>query len=121
MRKILVVEDELDIAKVLLRRLKDAGFETECAQDAYLAIKFCHDFDPDLVILDLMLPAGGGLFVLKNIRLSPKTSTIPVLVLTGIKDEEYKKKVLDQGVSAYMEKPYDHQELIDTINKLLVT
>ncbi|MFA6384773.1 MAG: response regulator [Candidatus Omnitrophota bacterium] len=120
MKKILVVEDEVDIAKVLLKRLNDAGFETQCALDAYLAVKFCHDFAPDLVILDLMLPAGGGLFVLENIRASAKTNSIPVLVLTGIKDEEYKQKVLDQGVSAYMEKPYEHQELIKTINKILV-
>lgn len=121
MRKVLVVEDDVDVAKVLLKRLDDAGFETQCARDAYLAVKFCHDFNPDLIILDLMLPAGGGLFVLENIRGVVKTKDIPVLVLTGIKDEEYKQKILTQGVSAFMEKPYDHLELIKTVNKLLVT
>ncbi len=119
MKKILIVEDETDIAKVLLKRLSDAGFEIQYASDAYLAVKLAHESKPDLIILDLMLPAGGGLFVLKNLKLSDPTNVIPVLVLTGIKDEEYKKNVIAEGVSAYMEKPYDHHELLSVINKLL--
>ena len=119
MPKILVVEDEVDIAKVLLKRLSDAGFETQFANDAYLAVRLTHEFKPDLIILDLMLPSGGGLSVLKNIRLVFSTSFIPVLVLTGIKDEEYKKKVMAEGVDEYMEKPYDHNSLLSVINKLL--
>ena len=119
MSKILVVEDEEDVAKVLLTRLSVAGFQASVAADAYEAIKLAHEFNPDLVILDIMLPAGGGLFVFNNIKLSHPLNLVPVLVLTGIRDEEFKNSLMAQGVDAYMEKPYDHLELIKVIKDLL--
>ena len=120
MPKILIVEDEVDITTVLKKRLNDLGFQVVVAQDGYEGTQLAHKEVPDLVILDLMLPVGGGLSVLQNIRMSAQIRDIPVLVLTGIKDAEYKKKVLAAGADIYMEKPYDPQELADNINKLLV-
>jgi DNA-binding response OmpR family regulator len=117
--KILIIEDEPDIAKVLKKRLMDYNFEVICAIDAYVGIKLAHDEKPDLIILDIMLPAGGGLSVLKNIRVSTKTAFIPVVVLTGMSDDEYKKKILQEGVEAYLQKPYDIGELVGTINTII--
>jgi DNA-binding response OmpR family regulator len=119
MKKILIIEDEQDIVKVLYKKLTDNKFEVVWAQDAYAGVKSAHDEKPDLIILDLMLPAGGGLKTLQNIRNSLKTAFIPVIVLTGMKDEQYKKQVLEAGVEAYMEKPYDFSELLGVINKAL--
>lgn len=119
MPKILIIEDEHDVAKVVSKRLSDAGFESVVAGDAYRGVELAHKEKPDLIILDLMLPAGGGIGALKNIRGSSHTANIPVVVLTGMQDAAYKKNILDQGVEAYLEKPYDAQELIETIKGVL--
>jgi DNA-binding response OmpR family regulator len=117
-KRVLIVEDEQDIAMVLCHRLQDAGYEVAAAPDAIMAISECHKFKPNLVILDLMLPAGGGLSVLRNLRQSVRTNLIPILILTGSKDAALKKAVLDAGADAFFEKPYDHLELIATIKRL---
>lgn len=119
MSKILIIEDEYDVVKVVSKRLSDAGFETVVAGDAYQGVDLAHKEKPDLIILDLMLPAGGGIKVLKDIRISSHTAYIPVVVLTGMQDAAYKKNILDQGVEAYLEKPYDAEELIETIKSIL--
>jgi DNA-binding response OmpR family regulator len=116
---VLIVEDEQDVAIVLAKRLKDEGFEVIMAQDAYEGFSLALKDKPDLVLLDLMLPAGGGLQVLQNIRNSSKIMDMPVVVITGIKDVEYEQKVLKAGVEAYLEKPYDFEQLKGIIQKIL--
>jgi len=119
MSKILIIEDEPDIAKVVRKRLMDHDYEAICAPDGYSGVQLARKEAPDLIILDLMLPAGGGLNALQNLRLSPKTQLTPVIVLTGMQDAEYKKKVLDEGVDAYLEKPFESKALLRTIGYLL--
>ncbi|MDP8259770.1 MAG: response regulator transcription factor [Candidatus Gygaella obscura] len=119
MAKILIIEDEPDAARVVSKRLKNHGFDVAIAEDAYQGVKMAHEILPNLIILDLMLPAGGGLSVLKNIRLSSQLQSIPILVLTASKDEQHKKKIIDEGVDAFMEKPYDADELLTNIVRLL--
>lgn len=119
MSKILIIDDEPDTAKVIVKRLTQHGFNCVVATDAYQGVKFAHEEKPDLIILDVMLPAGGGLSVLKNIRLSAKTRHIPVVALTGVKDESRKQQILDEGVDAYLEKPYEPDILISTIQNIL--
>src|SRR4030043_1008903 len=115
MSKILIIEDEPDTAKVVAKRLTQSSFEVVVAIYAYEGVKFVHKERPDLVILDLMLPAGGGLSVLKNMRMTAEIRYIPVVVLTGIKNEDYKQQILNEGVEAYLEKPYEPDVLISTI------
>ncbi len=119
MPKILIIEDELDIAKVLSKRVTEAGFEVILSSDAYQGIQMAHKQRPDLIILDLMMPAGGGLALLKKMKLSVHTMSIPVVVLTASKDEKLKRDVLNEGVEAYLQKPYNAEELINTIKNLL--
>lgn len=119
MSKILIIEDELDVQKVVARRLSQHGFEVVAADDGCRGIELAHSSEPDLIVLDFMLPAGNGLVVLKNLRSSSHTRYIPVVILTSMKNEEYKQKVLDEGVSAYLEKPYEPDELIRTIEGIL--
>jgi DNA-binding response OmpR family regulator len=66
-----------------------------------------------------MLPLGGGMTVLRNLRISTHTNSIPVLVLTGMQDEELKKNILEMGVAFYMQKPYEIEELTKEINRIL--
>jgi DNA-binding response OmpR family regulator len=119
MPKLLVIEDETDILKVMYKVLKKDGFDVVVAVDGYQGVDFAHREKPDLIVLDLMLPAGGGLTVLQHLKTSTKTMNIPVVVLTGMQDEVYKKKVIDKGVEAYLEKPYDSKVLIKTIHDVL--
>ncbi|HTZ11308.1 MAG TPA: response regulator transcription factor [Candidatus Margulisiibacteriota bacterium] len=119
MSKILIIEDEPDTAKVVARRLTQGGFEVVVAVDAYEGVKLAHKERPDLIILDLMLPAGGGVSVLEKIRMSADIRTTPVVVLTGSKNEDYKQRIIDQGVEAYLEKPYEPDVLISTIQEIL--
>ena len=119
MPKILIIEDEADAAMLLEKRLSKNGFEVLTANDVPESIELLQKEKVDLVILDLMLPAGGGVTVLKSLRRDARTSGIPVVVLTASHSPGYKQKVLDGGVQAYLEKPYDPVELIAAIRDLL--
>jgi DNA-binding response OmpR family regulator len=118
-KKILIIEDEQDVARLLAVRLRSVGYEVVIAVDAALGVRLAHRENPDLIILDLMLPAGGGLSVLENLRLSAHFRDTPIIILTGIKDEEYKNKVMEKGVDGYFEKPYNSDELINAIKDIL--
>ncbi len=120
MKKILIVEDEVDIVKVLTKRLTEQDLEVVVANEGYQGIALAHQEKPDLIILDLMLPTGDGMSVLKNLQLSQQTELIPIMVLTGKKDEEYKQKILGEGIKAYLEKPYDPDQLITIVKNILV-
>ena len=119
MATILVVEDELDVQKVVAKRLTSRGFTVHCASDGYQAVQKAHSLAPDLILLDLQLPAGDGLSVLRKLRISGSTKKTHIVVLTGMTNELYKQNVLAEGVDAYLQKPYDSQVLLETIDKIL--
>ena len=119
MATILVVEDELDVQKVVAKRLTSRGFTVHCASDGYQAVEKAHKIAPDLIVLDLQLPAGDGLSVLRKLRISDSTKKTHIVVLTGMTNELIKQSVLTEGVDAYLQKPYDSQVLLETIDKIL--
>jgi len=119
MATILVVEDELDVQKVVAKRLTSRGFTVHCASDGYQAVQLAHKIAPDLIVLDLQLPAGDGLSVLRKLRISDSTKKTHIVVLTGMTNELIKQSVLIEGVDAYLQKPYDSHVLLDTIDKIL--
>ncbi len=116
---ILVVEDELDVQKVVAKRLSSRGFTVHCASDGYQAVHKAHSLAPDLIVLDLQLPAGDGLSVLRKLRISKDTKKTHIVVLTGMTNELFKQSILTEGVDAYLQKPYDSQVLLDTIDRIL--
>jgi len=119
MATILIVEDELDVQKVVAKRLTSRGFTVHCASDGYQAVEKAHKVAPDLIVLDLQLPAGDGLSVLRKLRISDSTKKTHIVVLTGMTNELIKQSVLTEGVDAYLQKPYDSQVLLETIDKIL--
>ncbi len=119
MSKILIVEDVIDTQNVLRKRLSKEGFECVFADDGYQAVTMAHQVCPSLIILDLKLPGGNGLDVIKKLKLSVDTRYIPIIVLTGIKDDEYKRSVLNEGVKAYLEKPCDSYVFMSAIKHIL--
>jgi len=119
MKKILIVEDDLEILKALNELLKKEGFEVVSATDGLFAIKLAQDNRPDLVILDLMLPVGDGLTVLQRLKLSTHTNKTPILILTSMENERYKKLIYDEGVDGYFQKPYAPEKLVEEVKKLI--
>ncbi|MFC2149687.1 response regulator transcription factor [Candidatus Auribacterota bacterium] len=119
MKKILIAEDEMDMAEIMKERLSMAGFDVVLAYDGYQGVQMAHKEKPDLMILDIMMPAGDGLSVLKRLRMSEDTKDMPIIVLTATRKEEYKKKAFEMGVFDFMYKPCDSALLINKINEAL--
>jgi len=119
MHKVLIVEDDLDFLQILERRLQEHGFEVMEALDTFQATQIAHDKKPDIIILDLRLPGGGGVAALKNLRLSAHTKDIPVIVSTAMRDNVLKDAVSQKTIAAYFEKPYEIEDLIVKIKEIL--
>lgn len=120
MRKILIVEDDLDFLEILQKRFSQHHFQVFVALDAFQATELAHREKPDMILLDLKLPGGGGQSILNNIRLSVYTRTIPVVVSTATHDRQLKDSFEKQGVVAYFEKPYEVEKLILKIKEILL-
>ncbi len=118
-KKILIVEDNEDVALGLTIRFAGAGFEVRSVATAVDGMKAIDLFEPDLVLLDLLVPGGGGYSVLKALRRAPHTGHVPVIIMTGLDDKEYKDKIRALGVNAFLEKPCDPERLMAMARDLL--
>lgn len=108
-KKILVVDDEKPIADILQFNLKKEGYEVFCAYDGNEALKLVEELQPDLILLDIMLPQRDGMEVCREVR---KTSEIPIIMLTA-KDSEIDKVLgLELGADDYVTKPFSTREII---------
>ncbi|MFH1593869.1 MAG: response regulator [Candidatus Omnitrophota bacterium] len=118
--KILIVEDNAQDRKIITKVLNKAGLrDLVYAQDGYQGTSLAHKEKPDLIILDINMPAGNGLSILQNLKMAAETENIPVIVHSGSKDEEHKKKVLRYGAEAFVEKSADPGRLLDAVQKVL--
>jgi len=117
--KILIVEDEKDIVKMLDYNLKKEGFRTISARDGEDALDYAAHEHPDLILLDLMLPGKDGLEVCKELKKDNKTSAIPVIMLTAKSQEADKVIGLELGADDYVTKPFSPRELIARIKAVL--
>jgi two-component system alkaline phosphatase synthesis response regulator PhoP len=117
--KILIVEDEKDIVKVLDYNLKKEGLRTAVAYDGEEALELAKKEHPDLILLDLMLPEVGGLEVCKTLKGDSKTATIPIIMLTAKTQESDKVVGLELGADDYVTKPFSPRELIARIKAVL--
>jgi len=122
MATILLVEDAADLAQVIARELEAAGYETLRAADGLAALELYARRQPDLVILDWMLPKLDGLDVLRQIRQSCErtaSAAVPVLMLTA-RDEEADRVIgLEVGADDYLTKPFGMRELMARVRALL--
>ncbi len=118
-KKILIVDDERDIVKALTIRLRGAGYEVVTAFDGAQAIFVSHKENPDLILLDIRMPAGDGFSVAEKLRHSVNTSSIPVIFLTGSPERNSEEKAMNLGARFYIKKPYDPEELLDAIKRAL--
>ena len=118
-KKILIVDDEKDWVEMLSLRLIHSGYQVEVAFDGLQAVTQAVQLKPDLILLDIMMPAGGGLGVLKNMRTSTKTFSMPVIVITAKGDKETQEASEKLGISGYFVKPVDMVALLLKIKEVL--
>ncbi len=117
--KILVVDDDQDMIMGLTVRLKANGFSVVAAADAPTALTVAVKEQPDLVILDLGLPGGHGLEVLRRFRTNAKFMLIPIIILSSQPAAIIEKLSLKGGAQAFFQKPADTRKLFAAIDRLL--
>ncbi len=103
-KRILVVEDENELANVYTMRLEAEGFEVKRVEDGEAALAIVKDFHPDLILLDVMMPKISGFEVLDILRNTPETATYKVVMLTALSQESDKQRAKDLGVDDYIVK-----------------
>ena len=116
-RKVLIVEDDSNIAELLHLYLEKEGFETAVAGDGGKGVELFRSFHPELVLLDIMLPVMDGWSVLKKIRENDKT---PVIMLTAKGETQDKVAGLEGGADDYIVKPFEMKEVLARIHAVLI-
>jgi phosphate regulon transcriptional regulator PhoB len=114
--KVLVVDDEAPIVEVITYNLRKEGFQTVSAMDAETCIDLARSEKPDLIILDVMLPAASGFDVCRSLR---RTSDVPIIMLTARAEETDRVVGLELGADDYITKPFSIRELMARVKAIL--
>ena len=117
--KILIVDDDADLRAALKLRLRASSYQTVSAVDGYSAITQAQKEKPDLIILDIGLPAGDGFVVLDRLQRNPELAEIPVVVLTARDPGSAERRALSLGACAFFQKPADNSALLGVIRARL--
>ena len=117
--KILLIDDEPNIVFMLSHRLKQNGYEIIAGKDGQEALDLTKKENPDLIILDLMLPKMNGYTVCGLLKRDAKFSHIPIIMLTARAQESDRKQGKEAGADAYVKKPFKSEDLLQIIQELL--
>jgi len=118
-RKILVVDDEPQIVRLLSLRLKAKNFDVISAYDGYQCVQVAKLELPDLILLDIKMPLGGGIKAFEKLKGIKDTKNIPVIFITAFPSAEVKKLVMDMGAEDFISKPFNSDSLIEKIDAIL--
>ena len=118
-KKVLVVEDDSNIAELLRLYLEKDGFDVFLAADGGEGIRRAQELQPDLILLDIMLPDTDGLAIMRRLRADRLTATVPIMMLTAKDTELDKVMALDGGADDYLTKPFSLMELASRCRALL--
>jgi DNA-binding response OmpR family regulator len=118
-QKILIVEDDADVRLGYQVLLKANNYETHFAADSMTAVSEARKHQPDLIILDLGLPGGDGFVVLDRFRGIPNLAVVPVIVVSARDLRGNKERALKAGARAFVQKPWNDDELLAIIGQLL--
>lgn len=117
--KILIAEDEPFIVESLSFLLSREGYDVQAVNDGAQVLEKARTLKPDLLILDIMLPAANGFEILRDIRATDALTDMPVLALTAKGQEEDRKRMLDLGANAFVTKPFANQDLLDRVSEIV--
>ena len=119
MSKILVVDDDLKIQMVIRIMLEKSGYEVKCVSSGLEAFQELDSYNPDLIMLDVMMPGMDGYEVCRKIKSNEKTKEIPVIMLTALGMGEDFEKALENGADWYIVKPFNSRQLLSRVSMLL--
>ncbi len=118
--KVLVAEDSSTVRKLVAARLRADGYEVIEAADGDEAVRFALEGEPDLLVLDKVMPKLDGFEVIRALRDDPRTSQLPIVMLTERTNEEDVLGGLSLGVEDYMPKPFSPHELSARVKRALL-
>jgi CheY-like chemotaxis protein len=121
MKKVLIVEDDKRIIAALNIRLRARGYDVCAAYDATLAMTQAIANLPDVALLDISLPGGDGFVVAERLRQCVETAAIPIIFFTALKQPGLKEKAKAFGATAFLEKPFESEALLEAIEAALHT
>jgi DNA-binding response OmpR family regulator len=116
---VLVADDDEDILNLVAFRIEHAGHKTIRATNGSEALRLAFEREPDLCILDVIMPDRTGFEILEEIRASETLRDVPVILLTATVQDREEARGLELGAHAYMTKPFDPAELDETVRTLL--
>lgn len=117
--RILIVDDEPDVTELLKYKLEQAGYRCKMLNDPVKFVGLAREFEPDLILLDIMMPDLGGLQLCNIAKADPATQPIPIIFLTARNEAEDRVKGLEAGAEDYISKPFDTRELLLRVEKVL--
>ena len=118
--KILIIEDDQDMRRGLNVRLRASEYETAFASDAVMALSIAKKEAPDLILLDLGLPGGGGFVVLERLKNIASLACTPVIIVSALDPKLHEKRALDAGAEAFFQKPVNNEQLMGAIQRALL-
>ncbi len=119
-KTILLVDDDRDIMAAMMAALEDTGATLLEAGDGNISLQLAEAHDPDLVVLDMMLPKRSGFLVMEKLKRGKKKADKPLIIMiTGNRGARHKTYAESLGVSAYLNKPFRMEKLVETITKAL--
>ena len=118
-KSVVIIEDEPFIIEALTFLLENEGLVVRSISDGANAVDFIIKSKPNLVILDIMLPNVSGMKILEDIRSMDEISNLPVLMLTAKGQKKDRRAAEEAGVSKFMTKPFDNQELIENVKAMI--
>jgi DNA-binding response OmpR family regulator len=117
--KILIVDDDPELRRALNLRFRANHYETAYATDGLSAIAMAQKEKPDVIILDVGLPAGDGFVVMDRLQQNAELASIPVIVLTARDPQGTRQRIMTAGASAFFQKPADNGKLLNAIRSVL--
>ena len=118
-KKILIIEDDPDVLQGMHVRLKANRYDVYLAVDTFSGVAEARRSQPDLILLDLGLPAGGGFMVMERLKMIPSLAIIPIVVVSARHGLGNQKRAFDAGAKAFLQKPVDDHQLLAVIRQAL--
>lgn len=118
MAKILIIDDDIQATNLLEIILSERGYEAVSVNESSSAVQVAKSTDPDLILLDLMMPEPDGFKVCRMLRAETRFILTPIIIVTALDDTDSKIVAYGAGADSYLIKPYDIEELISTIQSL---
>ena len=118
MARVLLIDDEVQIAHVMRLLLEPRGHEVLVAVDGSRGVALAGRQAPDVIVLDLMMPIMDGFATLESLQINPRTVSIPVVVVTAMQPEQVEQRCYAMGARAYVRKPFDADIFVGTVEEL---